>query len=218
MHESANTDWREWRRGTSFRGGRERNLEDYEGYLGFKREALEGETILDLGSGETERFSRELNNAGINANVISLNPDYISERYRSEIKDRKNWQKKSVAGIGQELPFKDAMFDRVFALYSVTVFSHPRENPEAAWHWMNEIMRVLKPGGEARLGGILADKVEEVFEGHYKNLLKTLQEMGYKVKVEKVKRIDVKLPQPFNKTNKEGELEDARIIINKPLK
>jgi len=230
MEKYQNENWREWHSGTTFRGGRERDLEDYEGYLGFKREDLNGKTVLDIGSGESELFSRQLKESGINAQVVSLNPDLISDSYRQEIKKINDWQKKAVAGIGQELPFKNKSFDNVLALYSVAVFSSPSINPEAAEHWMNEIVRVLKPGGEARIGGLLADKKEEIFNGPYKNLIKMLQSRRITVEVEKVKSKDLDLPprskswidesgEEHNEIEKwPEELWDARIIIKKPAK
>ena len=46
--------------GTTFRDGRERSLEDYEAHLSLKRTNLRGKTILDIGSGEKQRFASEL--------------------------------------------------------------------------------------------------------------------------------------------------------------
>lgn len=229
--KSLEKNWREWSPETSDRQGRERDLEDYEGYLGFKRENLNGKTILDLGSGETELFLRELKNSGIDANVISLNPDYSIERFRKTMEKIPNWQKKSVAAIGQELPFKDEIFDQIFALYSITIFSNPNPqfgNPEAARHWMSEIIRVLKPGGEARLAPISAFKEQEVWEGQYKELLNVLKERGFILKVEMIKNKEIGLTKVIHSwIDEEGkdheEIEDrsedshqARLIIKKP--
>ena len=139
-------DPREWAHDTTDRQGRERDLEDYEGWLGFKKEDLEGKTVLDLGSGEREFFSEDLKSKNINANVYSLNPDYSSERYRKTLNNLESWQRKSVAGIAQETPFKDNTFDLVLGLYSVAAFSNPDPewgNPGAARMWSQEILRIL---------------------------------------------------------------------------
>jgi len=63
-----------------------------------------------------------------------------------------------VAAIGQELPFPNASFDRVLGLFSVTRYTRPEENKEAALRWAMEVVRVLRDGGEARLGPIYLDK------------------------------------------------------------
>lgn len=233
MNESPEKNWRGWARETSDRQGRERDLEDYEGYLGFNREALKGKTVLDLGSGETEIFSRELKQNGIEANVISFNPDYSIKRFRKTMEKIPDWQKKSVAAIGQELPFRDKIFDRVFGLYSVTVFSDPHPqfgNPEAAKRWMSEIARVLKPGGEARLAPIAADNAEEVWEGKYKELLSELKEKGFYIKIEMIKNKELGLTKIVSSWVDENGVEreesrdvsensfQARLIIKKPEK
>lgn len=125
-----------------------RGLEIYEKALGFKRKELEGKTVLDLGSGILEKFSRELAAEKIDANVVSLNPDYIAEEYRKRIKQLPDWQKMSVAGLGEELPFKNGSFDFVFALSSITDWAHDPAKICA------EIVRVLKDGGSAHIGPI----------------------------------------------------------------
>lgn len=98
---------REWAQGTTDRRGRERDLEDYEHWLGIQREELREKKILDIGSGETEMFSRDLLTENIDAKVFSLNPDYSFKRFRGKIKKVKGWTEKSVAGTAQELPFLD---------------------------------------------------------------------------------------------------------------
>lgn len=134
----------------------ESELCQYERALGFKREDLVGMTVLDLGSGPTESFSRELDAAGVHVNVVALNPDYTDRHYRRMIERVPDWQHKSVAAIAQALPFKDGVFDRVFALYSITYYTY---QAIAAQKWIGEIGRVLKPGGEAILGPVYTDDV-----------------------------------------------------------
>lgn len=231
MSESIEKNWREWVEETSDRQGRERDLENYEGYLGFKREDLKGKVVLDLGSGETELFSRDLKRAEIDADVIALNPDYSIKRFRKTVEKIPDWQRKSVAAIGQELPFNDGVFDRIFGLYSVTVFSDPHPqfgNPEAAKRWLAEIMRVLKPGGEARLAPISAFNEKEIREGKYGDLIEKLKEQGLEVKIEMIKNKEIGLTQLVSSWidddgKEHEEVEDvsenshqARLIIKKP--
>ena len=110
------------------REGRGLNLYEYD--LGFKRQELAGKTILDLGSGFREKFSRELKEAQIDATVISLSPDYDYKSVRDLVTEVHvagplkglNWERRSVAGIGQVLPFKDESFDVVLGEFSVTKY------------------------------------------------------------------------------------------------
>ena len=189
MSKELPKDSREWAHDTTDRQGRERDLEDYEGWLGFKREDLEGKSVLDIGSGERELFSKDLRGLDISAKVFTLNPDYSDGRYRKRIKLKEDWQKKSTAGIAQELPYQDNTFDIIVGLYSVTAFSAPDKefgNPEAAKKWLSEVARVLKSGGKA----IFAPVTEG--EG-YEELLKELEEKGYIIKVENIKNKDLGL-------------------------
>ncbi len=132
------------------RGGR--SLKDYEQDLGFKKEDLNTKEVLDLGSGESERLARELKSNGITANVVSLNPDYVVESYERYRKAYENFpgreKGKSVAAIGQNLPFKDESFDAIFALWSISEYLQKEDELEKAFR---EVYRVLKPGGTARI-------------------------------------------------------------------
>jgi len=210
----------EIRQDSTERGGRERGLELYEIYLGFKKEELEGKDVLDLGSGETEKFERELKEAGVSANVIPLNPDYSAGSFKNKLETTPGWQGKTVAASAQEMPFKEESFDRIFALYSVTVFSHPFLHPEEAKKWMSEIARVLKPGGEARLAPAAEgpENTLEVWRGEFGDLLLDLEKQGLKCKVELVKNKEIGLTGPSAVSGKEmGENNlCARIIIEKP--
>lgn len=125
-------------------------LKEYEHELGFFREQLKGKTILDLGSGTTDKFARELNEAGIDAKVISLSPDLLTSHSAKAQRERAapNWRMSGVSTIAQQLPFKDASFDMIFGVYSVTYYA-PEEHDVKAW--VREIGRTLKSGGEARL-------------------------------------------------------------------
>ena len=222
-----------WISETSDRQGRERGLETYQDYLGIKKEDLRGKDILDLGSGETERFSRELKAAGIDANVICVNPDYSIERFRKANSALPDWQKKSVAAIAQELPFKDECFDEVFAVYSITVFASPSKiggNIEATKRWLSEIVRVLKPGGEARIMPLRSfpKSEEQIWQEDYGPLLEDLKKQGLDVSVELIRYKDIgHTMSSSSHMNKDGVIEefteyvgdkiiDARAVIKKP--
>lgn len=177
-----------------------RNLEDYKEYLGFDEKELEGKRVLDLGSGSLEKLARDLKQVGINASVIALNPDYILKKYRDIIKNQPHWKRKSVAGVGQALPFQDASFDVILGLESVTLYEDALHEANSAKAWAREIARVLKPGGEARLGEILGlrgEKKQKAWEG----IKAILESLGTTATIE-----------PFR--TKKGEIK-YRLIVKK---
>ena len=126
-----------------------RSLEDYEKTLHFKRKELKGETVLDLGTGPVARFSRELSMAGVDANVVSLSPDFLHQAHRQGVTESvvDGFEMQSLAAVGQELPFGEETFDRVLALFSVSV--HAAESYEI---WLQEMVRVLRVGGKIHVG------------------------------------------------------------------
>lgn len=98
--------------------------------------------VLDLGSGPTSRFARELKDAGINATVIALSPDYATEKHAKKVKEA-NHTGHHVAAIGQELPFPNNTFDFVLVFHTYYHVPIGEENI-----FFNEAQRVLKPGGK----------------------------------------------------------------------
>src|SRR3989344_1509936 len=62
----------------------DRSLEKYKELLGIPIEELEGKTVLDLGSGLTERFAKEMITKEVN--VVSVNPDLTLKFARDLIK------------------------------------------------------------------------------------------------------------------------------------
>lgn len=179
-----------------------RDLEDYKEFLGFDEHELEGKKVLDLGSGSLEKLSRDLKEKGIKTSVISLNPDYILSKYRNIITKEKNWQRKSVAGIGQALPFTDDSFDVILGLESITFYEDALHEPEAARAWAKEVARVLKPKGVARLGEILGLS-GEAKQKAWQGIIKLLEDLGLETKIE-----------PFK--IKEDPKPRYRLIISKP--
>lgn len=213
----------QYEKDTTDRGGRERGLELYEDFLGFKRGELEGLKVLDLGTGETERFSRELKNSGIDATVINLNPDYSMEKTRKTLGRALDRTKISVAATAQELPFKDESFDRALGLYSVTVFADPGPiggNPEATKLWISEVNRVLKPGGEARFAPIAeSDRLYKPYEDF-------LRQIGLKAEFQRITygelgmtertSIDLSGTKHVENINPNESTGNLRLIIKKP--
>jgi len=180
-----------------------RDLNDYKEFLGFDEKELTGKTVLDLGSGSQEKFARGLREAGIEAKVISLNPDYTIPKYRRIINRQEDWQKKSVAAVAQFLPFGNDSFDYILGLESITMYEDALQKPLSAGAWSREIARVLRPGGEARLGEILGMGGEKQQKA-WQKIIKILQDLGLEAKIEPFKIKD-------NSPNSR-----YRLIIRKP--
>lgn len=127
--------------------------------LQFVPESFRGKTILDLGSGEQEIFSKEMEKYG--ATVISLNPKLKEQESRDLLVSRPGWQERSVASRGQELPFKKESFDAVLARWSVSHYLRENELVLA----IEQAYEVLKPGGIILLtptGGITPAVIDKL--------------------------------------------------------
>lgn len=180
-----------------------RDLADYENFLGFNRRECVGKTVLDLGSGSTEKLSRELKKAGAKS-IVSLNPDYSLLKYRQIINNQKDWERKSVAGVGQALPFQNDSFDVILGLQSISMYEDAFEKPESAKEWAQEVARVLKPGGEARLGEILGIRGVPRQKA-WEKILHILEDLGLEAKIE---------PFVIKEANPDTR---HRLIIKKPF-
>lgn len=117
---------------------------------------LSNKKILDIGSGDKERFSKEA--AEIGAEIYSLNPALQKEEMRKEAKENiassasgeiLAWQKRTAVGRGQELPFGDEVFDMITSLYAVPYYIDSKQGKFDA---IREMVRVLKPGGRILIG------------------------------------------------------------------
>lgn len=129
------------------KGGRD--LSTYEKQLLFDREDLRGKVILDLGAGPDLKFAKGLKESGIEADVISLSPDFKEEKYLKKAQESLPGAR-LVAGTGQELPFADESFDRVFVFH---VDEHV--NRDVFFKIIDEIARVLKKEGQGKYGPVL---------------------------------------------------------------
>ncbi|KKT82705.1 MAG: hypothetical protein A3B99_01815 [Candidatus Yanofskybacteria bacterium RIFCSPHIGHO2_02_FULL_44_12b] len=135
----------------------DRGLDKYLLDLGLTREELAGKRILDLGSG-TRRFAKEVEDNGIVADVFSVDPifedpDQKIEKGADELAgqlaetDRPSITKKTVAALGENLPFKDNSFDFILAEYSLP--AHAISEKQIDEFFQNS-MRSLRVGGELR--------------------------------------------------------------------
>jgi cyclopropane fatty-acyl-phospholipid synthase-like methyltransferase len=128
-----------------------RDLARYAEMFSIKPETLQGKRVLDLGSGPEAKLDRQLREQGITDRVISLSPDYVVQGTRDKLLAT-NQAAKPVAGLGQALPFQDESFDAVFSLHTFEHVSH-----DTFESMIKESARILRGGGEAHLGPIIAD-------------------------------------------------------------
>lgn len=125
----------------------DRELFEYQGFLELNPEQLAGKAILDLGSGHLQRFARQLEQRYPNTRVTCLDAS-LAQRHEQVQKKQKEQKLELTAGLFTHLPFRDGSFDTIVSLYGTPMYL---DNFEAAKRSVEEIIRVLKRGGEARL-------------------------------------------------------------------
>lgn len=111
-----------------------RYFEDYKDLFGFNCKELNGKSILDLGAGDST-FAEDL--VGIAKEVVRLDPKYSD--------NSPEYRKGAIAGIAQNLPFRDNSFDEVLA--SVSLYWIKTGLDDA----LLEMIRVTKPEGQIRI-------------------------------------------------------------------
>lgn len=137
-------------------------LEKYKEVLGIDMAKMEGKTVLDIGSGKAEKFSKEAAKFGVK--VVSMGThlkdgipkNMYDEKSKTFLKDRQGF---SVAARAQELPFEDNFFDYEVALYSLP-FYLPYSRDEYS-SFFKEVIRTLKPGGKAYFSPIYKNQALE---------------------------------------------------------
>lgn len=188
------------------------DLQSYEKIFDFNRNELEGMVVLDLGAGLENKFANGLKEAGIDADIISVSPDYADEGAASNArrphapdpffhpldaaKQAIKWKlqigtefrkthKNLVAAIGQQLPFRDGSFEREYALH---VFEHIPFSleGEARQVFLLEMARVLRPGGFAKVGPFLENNFPWILMEKFIRSLELQEKLkGLHVSIEK---------------------------------
>lgn len=130
--------------------------------LGLSAESLKDKDVLDIGSGGA-RFAEGAKDENINTKIISLDPKYgLPENLKLKItggedttmERMKEKQLPIVAGLAESLPFPNESFGLVIANCSVPYYQPDKDLKEKS---ISEIIRVLKPGGEARITMVVKD-------------------------------------------------------------
>jgi ubiquinone/menaquinone biosynthesis C-methylase UbiE len=191
-----------------------RGLSIYEKQLLFDRHELSGKKVLDLGAGPDVKFAKELKQSGIQADVVSLSPDFVDEKYLKEVK-KSFPEGKFLAGLGQNLPFGDESFDKIFAFH---VQEHISQ--EVLLKFVSEIARVLKRGGDAKIGPIINTPTEL---DYYKEILED-NELIKKLDAISVSVVKEQIPEAvINKIKVQNRFSDSfyelsyNIVIKKAI-
>jgi SAM-dependent methyltransferase len=140
-------------------------LNDYLNDLDLTEADLANKTIVDIGIGRQNKFAKEVREKGIKAIIIGVSPDLENDTTRKIIDQadparvKPNFEKDKdtvpenllIAAVGQMLPLQDESADLILALYSLSYYNMDVGSPEQASAWIEEVGRVLKKGGEARI-------------------------------------------------------------------
>lgn len=126
--------------------------------------------ILDLGSGGAGFAEGVKQNEELLSRVVSVDPNYNLATLSVEnanlmneaVKNITEQKLDAVAGLAENLPFKNETFDLVISNHAVPW--HFAENTEKISKSIKEIMRVLKPGGEARLYPVETQTDRTIFD------------------------------------------------------
>jgi ubiquinone/menaquinone biosynthesis C-methylase UbiE len=129
----------------------------YEDNLGINPTELKGKFILDIGSGRVEEFSKYATKLG--AKVVSFGPHLKDEDYRQRLVEDPEWQKKTIAGRAQEMPFPDNTFDIEVASWSVPYHLLNFQEKKLAFA---EMIRILKPGGKIHVYPIFDTHIDSI--------------------------------------------------------
>ncbi|OGH20647.1 MAG: hypothetical protein A3D74_03500 [Candidatus Levybacteria bacterium RIFCSPHIGHO2_02_FULL_37_13] len=117
-------------------------LQSYLDFVSLSLDDLKGKTVLDLGSGINRAFAAQANLAG-NTKVVSLEPRAAFEQAIPH-----NDLAPLVAGMAYKLPFRNDSFDLAVSFTAIPMWLKTEDEMRDSFQ---EIDRVLKPGGEARL-------------------------------------------------------------------
>jgi SAM-dependent methyltransferase len=165
-----------------------RGISGYLTELGIRAEQLKFKKGLDIGPGEG-MFVRACSELGVD--IVGIDPiygsvfgkghnDFMEDEQLKWITEGLRYEGRPVsvvAGVNEALPFKDEAFDYVLgsrsSIEKVSVnYPEPEEMELALRKMLVEIVRVLKPGGEARMTclegmrDLIKEELQEIASGH----------------------------------------------------
>jgi len=118
---------------------------------------LDSADILELGCGTAE-LTRQIASSGVDCRVTAMEVDKIQHAKNLQVTDLPNVR--FVSGAAEDIPVEDDSFDIVLMFKSL--HHVPQDQVNVA---MNEIRRVLKPGGLAYIS-------EPIFAGDFNEILR----------------------------------------------
>lgn len=150
----------------------ERDGHAYEYFLGVNPSELVGKRVLNIGSGDTGIYEKDLARRGID--VITMSPYLGADTFGAE-QMRGNYTEKipgkmkrflfkgerfpsAIAGWAEALPIANQAIDEIFALYSVPLYSEKNEYISV----LQEIFRVLRSSGKARLYPLSKEMIDDL--------------------------------------------------------
>ena len=134
-----------------------RNFEQICSELGLREEDIIGKFILDLGSGGAGFSEGIKKHPEFSSRVVSMDPNYnprtLTEENKELMKDAVKeigaQKLEAVAGLSEKIPFADATFDLIISNHAIPW--HIAEDVGKVQKSVEEIVRILKSGGEVRL-------------------------------------------------------------------
>ncbi len=162
-------------------------------------------TVLNLGVGSQQTFENFVASQFPETRLISLDYMLKNPLFAEEVREfaEPGNETPLVAALAQELPFADSSFDSVISHASLPVYLGAEFLPDSESHlraFYSEVLRVLKPGGEARFAPLMIPDTCTA--------LKILSELGLEPK-------DANF-EFFTPNQRKGE-KWCRLIVTKPL-
>jgi 2-polyprenyl-3-methyl-5-hydroxy-6-metoxy-1,4-benzoquinol methylase len=165
----------------SYCGGRSpRGLSVYELVLGINRKMFHNKTVLDLGAGKEIQLAKEVAEAGIKTNLIEMSPDYVYENI-SQMARAAVREPKLVIGLGQQLPFRDDVFDLVLVMH---VLEHV-DSVRSFFKILSEGARVIKKSGGKAYFAPIRDYMIDAMD-YMEADVQTITDRGIEIAIENV--------------------------------
>ena len=185
-----------------------KNFHSYLDDLGLSEADIKNKRVLDVGAG-ARTFASHCIRTGINREIYSLKPR-IGETYPEEEKEitaiigekeKKEIDSKTVKAVMENMPFKDQSMDLVLAENAMPGFDSEKgeEMRSSVQNSFDEIIRVLKPGGEARLYPIYLNECEQsrrpLVEEIEKKLAELRKNKNLEITIQEVRKLPSSLAE-----------------------